>query len=172
LIQNNNFQNSKNRLIKKSSFINNRNANITNQNNYFIAENILANHFFKHYFEFRNIKGKNEKIGKVFEITIIKIVRFVIYLISSLFFMSAILFFILGKNNFISIEHASNSLLSTFFISLALCLVTFIHYKIDLEFEHNKSIEKLELKDCDKGRFYFKIDLILLAIIFCLVVFI
>ncbi len=166
MIQNNNFQNSKNKLIKKSSLINNRNANITNQNNYFIAENILANDFFKNYFEFRNIKGK------IFEITIIKIVRFVIYLISCLFFISAILFFILGKSNFIPIEHASNSLLSTFFISLTLCLVAFIHYKIDLEFEHNKSIEKLKLKDCDKGKFYFKIDLIFLTIIFCVVVFI
>jgi hypothetical protein len=165
MIQNNNFQSSKNKL-RRSSLIDNKNANITNQNNYFVAESILFNLFFKSYYEFRSRKGRS------LDITIFKLIRAILYSVSALFFIFTIAIFFLARNNTLSAEHSTNSILFTFSISLVLALATFFHWKIENEFEKNKDIIKLELKDCDKGRFYFKIDCVLFIVVFISIIFI
>jgi hypothetical protein len=141
-------------------------AEITNLNNYFAAENILTNLFFKSYFDFRSRKGKS------LDITIFKLIRGIFYSVSALFLIFTIAIFFLARNNILSAENSTNSILFTFCISLALALATFFHYKIENEFEKNKDILKLELKDSDKGRFYFKIDCVLFIVVFISIIFI
>jgi len=120
-------------------------ANVENLNNYFIAESILANHFYKNYFEFRNRKTKN--------LTIIKLIQIIFYACSILSF------------SLLSIVYTANTFITIFLVSIVFFVPTFIHDKINNEFDENKYIKKLELKSCDKGRLQFKIDFILFLII-------
>jgi hypothetical protein len=159
--QTNNFQNSENNTAQDY-----KGANIGNLNNYFVAESILSNLFFKSYFEFRSRKGIS------LDITVFKLIRAILYSVSALFFIFTIAIFFLASNNALSVEHSTNSIIFTFCISLVLALTTFFHWKIENEFENNKDIIKLELKDCDKGRFYFKIDCVLFIVLFISIIFI
>ena len=156
----------KSKLDKDTFHISGGSGVIGQQINYFIAESILSNLFFKSYFEFRNRKGKSS------DITIFKLVRAILYSVSALFFIFTIAIFFLARNNILSEEHSTNSIIFTFCISLVLALATFFHYKIENEFENNKEIIKLELKNSDKGRFFFKIDCILFIVVIVSILFI
>ncbi|MCT7611516.1 hypothetical protein N5U14_11780 [Aliarcobacter butzleri] len=147
----------KNKLDKDTYHISGGTGNINQQNNaYYIAQSILANHFLKEYFIFRNRKGVNEK----YNLTIIKLFRYIVCFLGFLFLAAAIFSFFSDFNNFIGIDRKAESILTLFSYSLIIFLFTFFHYKVDKLFTNDKDIIELNLEPYDKGRFYFKIDFI------------
>lgn len=126
-------------------------------------EKVITNHFFKNYFEFRSRKGKSS------DITIFKLVRGIFYSISILFLILSIGIIFLARNNIWTTEHAINSIIFTFCISLVLTLATFAHRKIENEFDNMKV---LKLRVHNKGRIYFLLDCIYLIIMLLAVIFI
>ncbi|AXX96041.1 hypothetical protein [Arcobacter ellisii] len=163
----------KSKLDKDTFNISGGNGNIgQNNNNYYLAQSILTNHFFKEYFKIRTRKSVNEKSNKEYNLTIVKLFRYIVCFLGFLFFAFAIFLLFSDFNNFIGIDRKAESILNLLASSLIIFLITFFHYMIDKAFTNDKNIIELNLEPYDKGKFYFKIDLIFLAIIFCVVVFI
>lgn len=159
--QNNNFQNSENDTAQ-----NFQGATIGNINNYNVAQSILTNHFFKEYFMLRNRKGVNKKSNKEYNITVIKLLRYILFSLGFLFFAAAIFSFFSDFNNFIGLNRKAESILSLLASSLIIFLITFFHYIVDKAFTNDKDIIELNLEPYDKGRFYFKIDFIFIISLF------
>lgn len=157
----------KNKLDKDTYHISGGTGNISQQNNtYYIAQSILANHFLKDYFIFRNRKGVNKKSNKEYNLTIVKLFRYIVCFLGFLFLVAAIFSFFSDFNNFIGIDRKAESILTLFSYSLVIFLFTFFHYKVDKLFTNDKDIIELNLEPYDKGRFYFKIDFIFILSLF------
>ena len=142
------------------------NINQQNNNNYYMAQSILAKHFFKEYFILRNRKGVNEKSNKEYNITIIKLFRYIVFSLGFLFLAAAFFSFFSDFNNFIGLDRKTESVISLLTYSLIIFLLTFFHYIVDKAFTNDKDIIELNLEPYDKGRFYFKIDFLFIISLF------
>ncbi|WP_152057709.1 hypothetical protein [Aliarcobacter butzleri] len=157
----------KNKLDKDTFHISGGSGNINQQNNtYYIAQSILANHFLKEYFIFRNRKGVNKKSNKEYNLTIIKLFRYIVCFLGFFFFIAACFSFFSDFNNFIGLDRKAESVISLLTSSFIIFLFTFFHYKVDKLFTNDKDIIELNLEPYDKGRFYFKIDFIFILSLF------
>ncbi|PRM93826.1 hypothetical protein CJ673_09150 [Aliarcobacter cryaerophilus] len=137
-----------------------------NNNNYYMAQSILTNHFLKKYFIFRNRKSVNEKSNKEYNLTMAKLFRYIFYFLGFLFFTAACFSFFSDFNNFIGLDRKAESVLSLLTSSFMIFLFTFFHHLVDKAFTNDKDIIELNLEPYDKGRFYFKIDLIFIISLF------